>query len=479
MSFRAFRLSLIVLAATSLPALAATTQSDADSLRDVLKTYLGPLTDQIKIQPMDDGYKATVDFSPLLAMAKQNGVDASLSAIEFTAKPAGGNNWKIHQEGDLILAAKFTGGYINEKFTGLTQDITLDLDQGLVTSYESNAKTTVVDEQLPDKSGRTIKVNVIADGIKLKSTTKANPEGGSDTIYSEALGAWTLNEHIEDAGGPIDIAAKSTGGTVNGNIIGLKGRPLLDILKFGIAHIKQKPTAADQGELKAALTAALPLFKSTSSTGSVTKVEVTSPIGNISAAKIGYLLNANGLVKDGAFEEGISVEGLVIPPGVVPLWSTSLVPASAGLDFKITGFDLAGWSKGMIDAADFTKSDVVAEDVMAKLVTGILPTGAATISLVSSSVANSTYNLSADGTFTAGMEAQPTGKSTVKLSGIDAIMKIVSAAPPEAGLKDATAVMILAKGLGKTGADGSITWDIEATADGQILVNGTDVKKLK
>jgi hypothetical protein len=39
-------------------------------------------------------------------------------------------------------------------------------------------------------------------------------------------------------------------------------------------------------------------------------------------------------------------------------------------------------------------------------------------------------------------------------------------------------VIIVAKGLAKAGADGALVWDIEATPDGKILINGTDVKSI-
>ena len=479
MSLKAFRLSLAILAATSLPALAATTQADVDKLRDALKPYLGPMTDQVKILPMDDGYKVTLDLMAFLIQAKAQGIDASLSPLEFTAKPAGGDIWKIHQEGDVSVAAKFPGGYVNEKFTGMTQDITLDLAQGLITEVLAVAKTISMDEQIPDQKGRSATVKMTADGLTIKSNSKANADGSSDTVFTESFGAWAMTEHSDAEAQPMDVTVKSTGGTFGGTLVGLKGRPLLDAWRFMIAHIKQKPTAADQGELKSALSASLPLFQSMSNNGAMTKVDISTPLGNFGAEKIGFTLNANGLVKDGMFEESLSIDGLTIPPGIAPPWANALVTKNAALDVKVTGFDLATWSKGMVDNADFSKDDPVPKNVVDALALGILPTGAATITIGPSSISNSTYNLSVQGAFSAGPAAQPSGKATVKMTGFDDVMKALTSAPPEAGLKDSGAVMIVAKGLGKTGGDGSISWDIEATPDGQFLVNGTDVKKLK
>ena len=56
-------------------------------------------------------------------------------------------------------------------------------------------------------------------------------------------------------------------------------------------------------------------------------------------------------------------------------------------------------------------------------------------------------------------------------------MKVIQASPPEAGLQGGAAMIIAAKGLGKAGSDGALTYDVEATPDGKVMVNGTDMSK--
>ena len=479
MPFKAFHLGFVILAASSLPALAATTQADADKVRDTLKPYLGPMTDQMKIVPLGDGFKISADFTALLAEAKKSGSDVSVTPMEIIATPTGANIWKLHQEGDLVVTAKMANGNVNEKITGATHDAILNLDLGIISESNFAAKSVTVEEDLPDPKGGRTKINFSVDGLAIKSTAKVNPEGGSDITFSEPIGAISATINSVNGKEVIDSTVKSAGGTYDGTIVGFKGSPMLSVWRFGIAHIGKKPTANDQGELKTALQTALPVFKSMTSGGSFTKIEVGTPLGVFGLDKLGVTLNATGLLKDGTLEEGLSVEGLNLPPGIAPPWAQSLVATNAAVNFKLSGFDLATWSKGMLDAADFTKTDVVPKNVMDKLALSILPNGVATITLGPSSISNSSYNLSADGSFSAGPAAMPTGKSTVKLSGFDALMKAITGAPPESGVKDAGAVMIVAKGLSKSAADGSLTWDIEATPDGKVLVNGTDIKSLK
>jgi len=479
MTLKAIRFSLVVLAASSLPALSATTQADADKVRDALKPYLGPFTDTVKITPFEEGFKASLDLAAVLADAKKKDVDITLSPIELTATPLGANKWKLHREGDFSLAAKFPGGYINEQLTGMTYDATLDMDQGIITESAWVAKAVTVDEELPAQGGMKSKVKMAIDGLSAKSTAKVNPEGGTDVTVTEPFGPFTFSEHLDNGKQPVDVSGKSAGGTAEATIIGLRGKPILDIWKFGVAHVDKKPTADDQNVLKTALAAALPIFKSFDSKGSFGKLDVTTPMGVFSVDNVGFASKANGLVKEGYFQEAISLDGLTLPAGIAPAWSTSLVPKNLKIDFNFSGYDFATISKGFIEASDFTKADPVAPEILAKLQASVLPAGIVTVGLGPSAVSNSAYNLTAEGSFAAGPAAQPSGKAKIKLTGMDEVMKAINGAPPEARLKDASAVMIVAKGLGKAEADGSITWNVEATADGQVLVNGTDVKKLK
>ena len=479
MSLKAFRLSLILLAATSLPALSATTQADADKFRDSLKAYVGPMINQMKIVPDGEGYKATFDFNALFESLKTQDGSFSMTPFAVTLTPSGDNKWKMHQGGDMKLAAKFNGGLVDESVSGINCDAILDLTQGIVTDYDCAAKTLVVDEELPGLSDVRAKVHMTMNDLAVKAKSKLNPAGGTDITFTEPFGAMTFVEHIDDGKQPVDINFKVAGGTSIGTIIGFKGKPMLDIWRYAVAHMDHRPTAEDQGTLKTAIGEALPLFQSLETTGNMTKIEVATSIGTFKVDKAGFLLKANGLVKEGLIEEGISVEGLVIPPGIAPEWSKSLVAKNFAVDMNLSGFDLATYSKSLLEAADFTKENPVSVEVLDKLAIAALPSGTITIGLGPSSISGSTYNFQAEGSFVAGPAAQPTGKANIKMKGIDDVMKAINGAPPEASLKQAGAVMILAKGLGKIGADGAITWEVEATPDGKVLVNGTDVKKLR
>jgi hypothetical protein len=144
-----------------------------------------------------------------------------------------------------------------------------------------------------------------------------------------------------------------------------------------------------------------------------------------------------------------------------------------------SGFDLADPASMILASLDLSKPEGLPPDFEKLLLPAFLPTGAATFTFNKLGIANDLFDLKAGATLDVGPAAQPTGKAKISLKGLDEIAKVIQAAPPEAGLKGGNAIIVVAKGLAKTGDDGALTWDIESTPDGKILVNGTDVNTLK
>jgi hypothetical protein len=79
----------------------------------------------------------------------------------------------------------------------------------------------------------------------------------------------------------------------------------------------------------------------------------------------------------------------------------------------------------------------------------------------------------------AGPAALPSGKAMISARGLDEVMKAIQAAPPEAGVQSGVAMIVAAKGMAKASADGSLTWEIESTAEGKVLINGIDPMKMR
>ena len=188
----------------------------------------------------------------------------------------------------------------------------------------------------------------------------------------------------------------------------------------------------------------------------------------------------NGIVKDGKFRESIAITGLTVPLAVVPPWATQLVPKDITFDIQGSGFDLATPAQSALAALDLAKDPPLPAGFEATLLPSLLPKGTVDVVLNPTSVSNDIYSITAEATVAAGpMNPIPSGKGTVKAKGLDELMKIIQAAPPEAGLQSGTAMIVAAKGMGKPESDGSYAWNIESAGDGKVLVNGVDVSQIK
>jgi len=481
MRHTSFATAALLLISLSAPALAATSQDDADKLKASLQQYIGEGADAVTITPEGDGFKVVIDVSPLMEKAK---ADVTVSPIDFMMTPAGDGKWKVSHEGPFVLSGKSEsqGFSFTENFESLTFNGEYDETLAAFTTMEGKSTNITFEEAAKDDKGTDMKASGKIASTDFKGTGAANSAGGVDVKFDETVGAGELTEDFTspDMGGqPVHVNVKFGGGTFNGTVGGAKSAAILSFFKFMALHPDPKVSVSDQDELKGLLRDLLPGFASADLSGSFTGLEAETPIGGFKLAKLGVGIKANGLVKDGKVEETFSVEGLEIPPGLVPAWASSLVTKNASFGVQVSGYDLESFLKAEIDSADFSKDTPIEKDVEDKNAALIMPNGTVNVTLTQYNMSNDTYNVSATGSMTAGPTAQPSGQAHISIKGLDELMKVAQAAPPEAGLQSVTAVVVVAKGLAKPDADGALGWDIAATPDGKITVNGTDMSQLK
>jgi hypothetical protein len=397
--------------------------------------------------------------------------------------PEGSGKWKVSRDGAFTFTMKGKDDMsVTENFESLT--FTGEYDEALAafSMLDGKAGKATFEESMKDEKGQTIKVSGGFDSFTFKGTGTANAAGGVDLKINETIGAGQLTEDIasgEDGAEPFHLNVKFGGGTLDGTFTGTKTAAGLELLKFISAHPDPKVSVSDRDELKGLLRGILPGFATMDISGSINSVSAETSLGAFKLGKLGFGLNGNGLVKDGKFEEKLSVEGVELPAGLVPSWATALVTKNAGFGVQVSGYDLETFIKAEIDSADFTKDTAISKEDEDKNAALLLPKGAVDVTLTQYNMSNDTYSVSATGKMQAGPAAQPTGQAHISIKGIDEVMKVAQAAPPEAGLQQVSAVIVVAKGLAKPDADGALGWDISATPDGKITINGMDINSLK
>lgn len=473
-------IAALLLTTSPLAAFAGTSQADADKLKAVLQGYFGAGTDAVKIAPDGDGYKVSFDLSGFAKAMQASGTEASTQSFDFNLAPSGGGKWKVHHEGPMGFSMKSKDQFdINEQVESMTMDGEFDEALGSFTNLVANGKNISVKETVNDGKGMKIDIDAKFASIGTKLTGAAAAGGGVDVKFNYNLGHGDMTQDIVKEGDPpLHLVIGIEGGTSDGTITGTKTLAILQLIKFLNAHIAKDSLGKDQVAFKSALTDLMPVFGNLAMQGSFGKTTAQSPLGAFGVDKITASISANGVVKDGKFAEGLSFEGLSVPSNLVPSWASSLLTKNAGFSFSVTGYDLESAAKAELAAADFTKDPPVSPTVDKKIGELLLPKGLVNVAISNTSISNDTYKITVDGAMDIGPDAKPSGKAHVTAKGLDDVMKAMQAAPPEAGLQGGAAVVVVAKGLGKAGSDGSMSWDVEATSDGKITVNGIDVSKM-
>ena len=476
-SFFAF----ICLVSAGTPALAAAaTAEEAQRLTGIFQTYLGKEPGVVMVTPAGEAYDVKIDPAPLIAKIKQPNFSAEISPLVMKLTDQGGGTWLVTQDTPLSFSAKVPGQLeMTVKAGAMKGSAVFDQNVSAFTSSTYDIADFSVDETIttPETTMH------VAYNIKAMHYEAASTSTGRDALdgtFRWAMSGLTETVKVpmqEPGGVPMDITVTADTGTQDGTIKGMKAQAIYRLIAWFVAHPSEEAIKANQVELKSLISAGLPLFENVTAKGALQNLSVTTPVGPVGIASLGFDLGVNGVVADGMLHEEFRVEGVSLPPGLVPPFATDLVPQSFSLDFTVSDFNLVDPVKMLLDMMNLNETKPTTPEENVKLLTALLPKGAVEISVGLSKVTAKLYDLDIEGTMTAGPVGVPLGTATIRAKGLDDVMKALQAAPPEMAGQAIPAV-IAAKGMAKTESDGTLSWKIENTISGTVLINGIDVSKM-
>jgi len=339
---------------------------------------------------------------------------------------------------------------------------------------EGGETATVTVATGPAESQMSAVMNPAAQGIDLTSTIRLD-QISETVLVKPATGAGTL---APAAGTSFVLRAETT--TSDTTLTGLRWREMLPLFARvqALATAGKDPSASERAEIAKLAMPALPLFERISGTSSLSGVSIETPVGKGGLEKMGVEVEMTGAVAKGKLREAITAEGPSLPPGLVPAWAEALVPQKLRLDFGVEGFDLAGAAKVALDEVA-RGTGVDSPDIDARLEAALLPGGALTFALYPSFVGGTAYKLDADARLGFDLKTEtPTDlAATLKLAGLDAILTALQQAPED--MRQGAMGLMMARGLAKVEADGSLTWAFAMTPDkSTVTVNGTSLGAL-
>lgn len=470
--------AVLLCAGSSANALAAATPEGAARITAALQAYVGAEPGVVTVTPSGDTYDLRLDAGPLFAKIQEPGVQVTLTPLLMTLTDQGGGRWKVDQDQPLSFSFKVEGTVdMQVSLASLRGTGIFDESLGAFASTSSQISQLALLQAITE-SGATTRVAYTIGAIKSESTASA----GANGVDSRATYNFTdLKETISTPAAPdgsmptLDLTVTSPSGVQDANVKGLRVKQVSELAAFLVANPSAEMIKANQAELKDKLRAAIPVWDTVDGTAVIDQLSVNSAIGRFGLSKADIYVSMNGVVDQGALREKFTLTGLQMPEGIVPAWASGLVPNDLTFDINVSGFNLAAPAKLLIDTMDLTQDPPSGPEFEQKMLSAFLPTLAVNVGLGPSELISAIYRLKAEGALTMGPGSAPLGQATIAMKGLDDVMAALQAAPPEMGMQQVAPVGIVAKGMAKQGADGELTWKIEMTPAGAILVNGTDV----
>lgn len=468
--------SLIALMSSAAFAESATPQ-EAERLLAVFQTYIGAEPGVVTVVPSGDSYTVTLDFAPFIAKAAAEAFSGTVTPYVITLTDNGDGTWAT--QSDQAFSAKFTASGVTEvSYTIGSWKSAGVFDEALsaFTSSRSDFADIAMTQNmtLPDTPPSNSSTSA-AEGF-YESVGAAGANGGVDSKATYAFTNYSQTMDLPGAPGAptsqVTVAAESYIG--DATMTAVDPAAFYKLIAWFVAHPSKEAITADQAGLKTVLTEGMPFFQNIVGTGGMSKATIGTPVGEFTADTVGINVEANGLIADGKFREAITLSGLTIPVGLAPEWAAGLVPKNAGIDFTVSGFDAASPAAAMIAAFDLTKPEPIDPATQMSLMTALMPKGTVDITLAPGEISSDMYALTYEGAMTAGPMGAPVGKATVTMTGMEAVLAALQAAPPEMGGQIAP-MLGMAQGMAKPGTNGALVWEIDASAPGTLLVNGTDL----
>ena len=469
-------LAVFPLIMTGTAAMAQATEEGAARLTEVFETYLGATEGVVSVELDGDDYTLTLDAAPFAAMATEAGGSATVTPFVMTLTDNEDGTWDVMQDQALSLTFAAPGA-VEAKLdiASFTSEGVFDEELMSFTTSTSTFSGVTLTEKIVDPATGEMMIDMALASGTYESTTVAGAAGGVDGTFTLVANGLTENFSTPAQDGmpamPVSVTAESL--SQSGTITGMRPDAFYQMIAWAAANPSEQAMTANKADMKAIIEAGSPFFAAITSTSSIKNIAVTTPMGNVGMTEMGVDIDMNGVVADGKLREAISVRGLSLPEAMIPAWAVPILPKDVSLDFQVTDFDLAGAVKvamGLFDLPAGTEPDAAFD---AAMLTALLPKGTVAIGLNPGAVSGDGYKLTYQGAMVTGPQMPiPTGTATITLTGLDKLQAALAAAPGD--IKGQAMMGVgMAQGMAKTGPNGELIWEIDASTPGSLSVNGT------
>jgi hypothetical protein len=467
--------SVAAAALCAFPALAAdrpATPEGADALRALIAKYLPAVqagaSPLVTVTPEGADYRISADLSALNALLKETGASYDPATILYKAVEQDDGNWRLMMESlpRIVFHSEEANGSIE-----LTNFRSMALISPAIAWLLGGSAST-------DKGSLQIQTPKVLEAVDFgvvqeNVTTAVGGDGSVSTLVKEDISGISFKAAgfgADDA--PVNVSGRADNALIDVGVDGFKSRKAFDLWGLLAAHPERADLAAHEAEVKGLLRElAAPGLKFAEGI-EAQKTLVASSIGAVALADAKYRLGVDNAGPQSSISLGVSAEGLSLPVGLLPAGSDDLTPSKIDVAATIKGVDLAAAANEWISVLSLQGDGPFITDQDAdKIEAALLSAGPIRIELAPSHVLAPAVDADFAGVVRLDHGKPATAAMTVHMRGFDKTMAAVKALGPDVAAKVMPA-LALAKGLGKSESDGSLSWLVELDANRSMMVNG-------
>jgi hypothetical protein len=467
-------LSLAAAVLWAFPALAAdkpATPEGADALKALIAKYLPAVQEGASplVTATVEGshYLVSADLSALNAILAETGVSYDPAVIVYKAVEQDDGNWRI-----AIDSLPRIGFHSNDASGSLE-----------LTNFRSAALISPAIAWLLSGSASMDKGTFQIEKPKLTRGIDFGPV--QETVATHVAGDGSVSTQVKEeiaelglkavgAGEnetPINFSARAEKALINLGVDGFKSRKAFDLWGLLAAHPARADLAGHEAELKGLLKElAAPGLKFDEGI-EAQKTIVTAAVGAIALADVKYHLGAANAGPQSSINFSLSADGVSLPVGLLPPNASALTPSKIDVAARLNGIDItAAANEWISDLSLAGEGPVLSDDNADKVEAAFLSSGPVQIEFAPSHVVAPAVDADFAGLIRLDHN-KPSGAITVHMRGFDKTMAAVKDLGPDVAAK-ALPGLALAKGLGKSESDGSLSWLVELDAERSIKING-------
>ena len=476
-SGRLGRLALVSLAAAALwasPTLAGdkpATPEGAQALRALIAKYVPAAqtgaSPVVTVTPEGSHYLISADLSALNVLLTQTGLSYDPAVIVYKAVEQDDGNWRfaIDSLPRIAFHSKDASGSL--ELTNFRSTALISRPIAWILSGSANLDKGTFQIQTPK-----LKQSIDFGSVEETVTTTPGADNSVSTVVKEDIADIGLKATgVGDTNASVNFGARVEKALINLGVEGFRSRKAFDLWRLLAAYPARADLAAHEAELKGLLKElAAPGLKLEEGI-EARKTVVTASLGAIALADVKYHLGAANAGPQSSVDFSVSAEGLSLPVGLIPPNAAALTPSKIDIAATLKGIDIAAAANEWIsDLSLQGDAPVLSDDNAGKVEAAFLSAGPVQIALAPSHIVAPAIDADFSGLVRLDHN-KPTAAITIHARGFDKTMAAVKDLGPDIAGK-AMPGLALAKGLGKTESDGSLSWLLELGADRSIKVNG-------